>query len=455
MKYEIKTKNDISGAMLTVRFPETELDQKALYTLQADLPDFLLPFSYRSVDGQAECTYHIGNCFNLKYRYGEKSRKEYVEFWNKILTPLLDCSDWFLKPYSFVIDTDYLFMDKSNQTVKYLYIPSKEDCVDYGALKDFAAKLSNENTVTDPQLENKVLKAIMQDFNPKEFLSMLQSSQRSAEPQLAPQPQPTHEPPKPVNRPAPQPVSIPVAEKAQSPAPVDVPVPEVKLSDNDIIIDLNGGGAKAEKEAKKKKADTEKPKKEKSLFGGKGEQKKDQKQKSGLFGHSKKKQPDEIIAGAAMYEQPSVQRSVPESAPAYQAPVYQTPVFEPSEENDDVTQLDESDGKVCLRLVSAVPLPPEIIVDISEGTAFTIGRFDVSVGKKQSSFEFPANTVAVSRRHAVIERHSGDDYILIDLSSRAGTYIDGKKLIPNVPEHLESGNRVSFGTSGADYIWEQ
>lgn len=54
MIYPIEQKNDLSGAMLVIRFPEEELDRKALSTIQADPPAFLVPFRYRSVDGMAE-----------------------------------------------------------------------------------------------------------------------------------------------------------------------------------------------------------------------------------------------------------------------------------------------------------------------------------------------------------------------------------------------------------------
>ena len=60
----------------------------------------------------------------------------------------------------------------------------------------------------------------------------------------------------------------------------------------------------------------------------------------------------------------------------------------------------------------------------------------------------------MSRRHAAIEREESG-YFLMDLASSAGTFVNGQKLIPNVPQALENGCRVSFGTGGADYIWNE
>ena len=38
MMYNIQMKNDISsGAVLTVRFPEDDIDKKALYTIERDI----------------------------------------------------------------------------------------------------------------------------------------------------------------------------------------------------------------------------------------------------------------------------------------------------------------------------------------------------------------------------------------------------------------------------------
>ena len=92
MMYDIQMKNDISsGAVLTVRFPEDDIDKKALYTIQSDQPKFLVPFLLRNVDGYAECTYQLGMRSELRHRFGSHPSQEYVKFWTHILQPLLDC----------------------------------------------------------------------------------------------------------------------------------------------------------------------------------------------------------------------------------------------------------------------------------------------------------------------------------------------------------------------------
>ena len=143
------------------------------------------------------------------------------------------------------------------------------------------------------------------------------------------------------------------------------------------------------------------------------------------------------------------------AAPPYipQAPV--APYYpEASHDDDGVTQLEiRQTGAVRFRYVGNQNHPKTIDVAVAGNGIFSIGRYDASVGSRQSDFEFDKATKAVSRRHAVVERNAGG-YCLIDLNSSAGTYINGQRLTPNAPYPLESGSRVSFGNAGADYVWE-
>ena len=157
MIYEIESKADISGMTLLVRFPEEDLDEKALYTIQADAPPFLIPFRHRIIDGQVECTYLLGEHGKLLYRFRTRSPSEYVEFWEQIIQPLLDCGDWFLKAMSFVMDPQHLYTDRGETRVLYIYIPTKRDCSTLEELRSMVIELSRRNAVTNPQLENKVL----------------------------------------------------------------------------------------------------------------------------------------------------------------------------------------------------------------------------------------------------------------------------------------------------------
>lgn len=437
MKYDIESKKDISsGMILTICFPESELDSKALYTLQTEWPEFLVPFRYRSMNGQVECTYQLGDRSKLQYRFGSREPGEYVKFWNGVFRPLLDCSDWFLKPLSFVLDAGQIYIDRDGKTISYLYVPSNEDCVTYEELKGMALELVEKNPTTDPKLENKVLRAVMQDFQPKIFLNMLKTSALplKLEPVDAfPAFEALH-PERPIlptpQRTGPAHKDLPVGESSQQGEPP-------QQGDGDIVINLNAEKGKKEKDSTgKKNKESKKPKEKKeskglfSWLGGKKE--------------SDKKETKEYIYGAG------AEPSIPQEAKHRADPA---PVYFPNEEEGDHTEL-KGFGP-CLRLIGRAPLPAQIAISASPGKPFTIGRFDVSVGQQQCDFEFDRHTKEVSRHHAAIECDFNGEYTIVDLGSTAGTYVDGVRLSQNVPYPLQWGSRVSFGRAGADYTWEE
>jgi hypothetical protein len=184
--------------------------------------------------------------------------------------------------------------------------------------------------------------------------------------------------------------------------------------------------------------------KEKPAAKGKASAKEAKKPQSGSLFNKKKPTPAAMVVDAAVAPWPEHENN--KSAP---------PEYAPPANLNEMTQLigDIKSSGAKLRLIGDSALAPQINVLIEPGQAFTIGRFDVSIGRPQSSFEFEKNTKAVSRRHAAIER-AVDGYRIIDLSSSAGTFVDGRKLPPNAPYQLKHGARVSFGNAATDYIWE-
>ena len=477
--YEIQSKSDFqSGATLTVRIPEEELDKKALYTILAEQPEFLLPFRHIIVDGQIEFTFQVGNRSKLTYLSGNKSPAEYADLWFRILHPLLNCDDWFMDPYSFVLKPEYLYCDTADKSIYFVYIPSKRACSDYEELKGMVTEVAKQNHVTDVTLENKVVWAL-QDFSLAEFLQMLRpyrgyAAQDGAPGGGAPVPQyqqaPAAAPPPPpqyaapVQQPAAQPLQAQQpaqpapkkfgrkqepAQPVQTPAPQPAPPPMPSGRPDDISIDIPFDG----KERKKEKAQKEPaPKKEK-----------EPKEKSGFLG--RKQQPQqEIMQGAAAQSQqyatpsqqaPNVAPQYQQAPPVYSAPSPQTYAPQPGGYDDGATQIDlrEAAGGPRFRYVGNGTHPGLIQVPAAGGI-FSIGRYDPSAGPGQNSFEFEKDTKAVSRRHAVIERNA-EGFVLVDLNSSAGTFVNGQKMTPNTPYKLEKGCRVSFGYSGADYIWEE
>lgn len=433
MRYKIEKSHDLeAGALLKVGFPENQVDKKALYTIQRDMPDFLLPFTCRSVDGMMECSYRVGNFMKLEYRFGTRKPEDYVRCWNRILQPLIDCRDWFLNPYSFVLEASELYTDREERCVKYVYIPSSTAASDYETLKAMVMDISRQNVVDDPVMENTVLKALMQDFSPKGFLRVLSSYR-------LPEVKEDQEPERPVQNFV-ENLGKEIKSVQDKIVREDKPQPQPQAPGGEIRIDFSKDGTKEKgsdkKKAEKTKAERTKPKKEKKS--------------GGFLGLGKKKQTESsrILGAPAEAEHPAWQMQQPEYAG------YGTFQAEESYEDDPVTQIDTMlRGTPCLVYVGNKPdMPLRIEVAMSEYGRFTIGRFDFEVGTKQSDFEFDKNTKGVSRHHAVIEGQDGS-YSITDLQSSAGTYVNGARLEPGKPRVLEKDCRVSFGYDGADYMW--
>ena len=48
MEYTIESRKGMQGeTLLSVTIPEAQIDEKALYTMETERPDFLVPFHYR------------------------------------------------------------------------------------------------------------------------------------------------------------------------------------------------------------------------------------------------------------------------------------------------------------------------------------------------------------------------------------------------------------------------
>lgn len=449
MRFEIQEQISLSGTTMTVRIPERLLDKSALYTLQTDMPDFIVPFRYRVIDGSVEFTYDVERYSKLQYFFNRKTADEYVKFWEQLLQPLLDCSDWFLNPFSFVLDTKYLYVDKGGKKISYLYIPATEQCAQYDDLKDMVVNLYHKNPVMDQSIENRVLKAIMQDFQPKSFLQTLRDAkEKISEYRVAEESkQSVKKQEKKEDMNVAVPATVPEAPKAvQKLAPEPVSSFGEINPFEDIVVNFSDEKS-AKRDAKQEKKDKNKKEKRWSLFG-----KKEPKagEKELRFGTAEKLIDDIRVDMPANMSGIIAERKCP---PIIQAPVENCATMESL---DGETKLDEGCYEMtCLRLVGDMTLPKEILVELQPHQIFSIGRYDVTVGHKQSSFEFEKNTKAVSRHHAAIERQEDGTYILVDLNSSAGTFVQGQRLTPNVPQPLKNGYRVSFGTSGADYIWEE
>ena len=430
--YEILSKSDFqTGATLTVSIPEDDVDKKALYTLLSDQPDFILPFRHRAVDGQIEFTYHIGSRHKLAYMSGSRTPDEYSDLWSGILQPILDCGDYFMTPYSFVFLFDYIYCDKNGGEISFVYVPSKHACSDYNELKSMVTDVARQNRVTDIMIENKVIWSI-QDFNINDFMQMV----RQFKPSVAPIDPPAFAP-------APAPV-LPIAS-APKHAPMPPPLPPLPLPPKP-----------AHPKQPTSKLPIDSPSSGIVINFPPDDRQQAKERKKGLFGKKKDSQlpkPPEVLGDNL---KPAHEKAVIPNSPEAWAS-RPTPAIAPTTGADNnLTQVIViKPNTPKFRYVGNSGDHPIVIeVDIKEGEIFTIGRFDSSLGIKQSNFEFDKSLKTISRRHAAIER-TATGYYIIDLGSTTGTYINGRKMPPSAPFLLENGCHITFGYSGVYYVWNE
>ena len=425
MKYEIESKSDfLTGSYLVVKIPENELDQNALHTIQKECPDFILPFHYKCTNGYMEITYKIGSKSKLQYFSGDFTPKEYSNLWQSLLTPLFECTDWFMDPCSFVLCTDYLYYDKNMKTVSYVYIPSICGCSEVDAFNEMAVKVSKMMKVSDAVLENKVLRSIIENFNPIDFLKMVKDHvSECVELPETPDAAGSHDEQHDQKEHAESDEIYSGSEKDRPLRPMSDPLEDIQI---DLKPHIENEQNNKDREPGGYKIFSSRSKRKKSI------------------------QPEKVI----QIHDTALEKGIPRIEVKQGSKSNPVQSVKKQAEIIDITQstIIMPDGP-GLRYVGRAHMPQAIQIVIAEGEIFTIGRFDSTIGKKQSSFEFDKKTKAVSRRHAVIER-DGEGYKIIDLSSSAGTYVNDKKLPPNTPYGLETGCRVSFGNSGADYVWE-
>jgi serine/threonine protein kinase len=81
-------------------------------------------------------------------------------------------------------------------------------------------------------------------------------------------------------------------------------------------------------------------------------------------------------------------------------------------------------------------------------SSFTIGRI-TQVAKTTVDLDLTLLDIkkVVSRRHAELDYHSGQ-FMITDLGSTNGTFVNSQKLAPNVPLVLKSGDIIELGKNG-------
>lgn len=80
-----------------------------------------------------------------------------------------------------------------------------------------------------------------------------------------------------------------------------------------------------------------------------------------------------------------------------------------------------------------------------------IGRRGVTVGRA-AGCSMVLNDAAVSDQHARLHKCDRDDHWITDLGSKAGTWVNGRRIAPERPVRLLPADRVRFGPAGQEYV---
>jgi len=83
-----------------------------------------------------------------------------------------------------------------------------------------------------------------------------------------------------------------------------------------------------------------------------------------------------------------------------------------------------------------IPVKDEVVVGREDPISEVFPDLDLT--------HFDGMEKGVSRKHAVIHR-SGADYSVEDMGSTNGTYVNRKKVQPNVPQAIKAGDELRFG----------
>ena len=85
------------------------------------------------------------------------------------------------------------------------------------------------------------------------------------------------------------------------------------------------------------------------------------------------------------------------------------------------------------------------LIEILSGQRIPITKIPFAIGSLPESDMIP-NAPGISRRHAELQDEAGQ-YVLIDMGSRNGTYVNGKRLLPGAKELIHAGDHICFAAA--------
>ena len=461
-KVDIYEEASLEGFYLNLKIDSSKnLDYTVAKVVQKECADFLLPFKVVEVNGELIVKYtNISQAIALEYYIDTAmNESDFVKLYLNILSPLIEGKDWFLDYHNFYLDLQHIYVDRTNGSIKYIYVPdmryknSDEDIFAY--LKSVLGKvnINGDERILVKLFQyfergrvtlNDIYNIISQEAGNKNSATAAQQS-ITARQTL---------PPAPASNPAPSFTPAPAPNPA--PAPVPAPAPNHKQTltnkekdkneDDDIMNALFGTPAKNKDNSPKKGGIFEK------MFGSKNDksekkEKNDKKEKNEKTKGAKKTKdmniqtaPEQTAnAGySSGYAQPQQEFTVPAYSPLY-------PSMADSEETVVAGDVSGTGGAFLQLEYSAIQGAPERInLNFNNSDHLLIGR--ISNDAIKPDIAFPREFTHIGRKHARLEQRS-DGYYLIDLGSANHTLINDDIMIPNKPYKLEEGEIISFSSN--------
>ncbi len=445
---------------------KSNLDLIAVKVLRRDCPDFLFPLKMMEIDGETEIRYELTDGVRFCYMPTQMKKREFIELLINLLQPFKACSDWFLDYHNFVLDENYILVGKNEQSVKYIYVPTKSQTNSDQEIMSFFAGLILKMDIKDDQSYTVNLLRVIKSPNAN-LMTMLEHLQKDqvekkAAPAALAKPAEDHMkkivsfvqdiPEKMAEKKEKQESALAEKVKAreQGTRPgVSAGAYGKSDEENRLINNLFGDDEPDKKKDKKKKEKLPKEKapKEKGagLFGFlKGKKKEEEEPEDLLAGYKKTAEPEKV---EFVPKWESMSAPKPVSAPSRNEDTVEAYRSYSQEGDEDDSTAIAGDGElddnrvIRLRLedCAGCTCPKFIEIDLRKGHA-TIGRMDKN-GEPCSDYNFDAAVSFVSRRHFRIEP-SGNEWQIIDIGSANGTIVSGENLTPNMPHTLKRNDTI-------------
>ncbi len=420
-----KLQSALDGNYLQIALPGLiQLDDIAVKVMKEDCPNFLIPFQMVTMNDELTLKYKLTNSVALAYSNMTMTKEDFINFYIGMLEPFLQASDWFMDYHYICINNNYVYLGRDMIHVNYLYIPEKDFRNTDEAIIDFFKDILNHVTITD---DNNILLLLYQYFSKgavtlTELYQILKENRNMIRPQSETVKQQNIEQLNEVINQGQAQVETSKQEKPLFSRKKESSLEEkqeVKITDavensseDDVMKALFG-----DKPKKKEKSVKKKEKKEENHLFSKA-----------LFGKKKESQIQETVPEEIKQNQISVERTPSVSMEVYDNPQATdvTVIADDCVENAAYLDLIESANQGAIQRIS-LDFPGEYI---------TLGR--QSGDLVQPTIAFDKSMKQISRMHLRIEKKQ-NQYYAIDLGSANHSFLNGQKMIPNMPYELKSG----------------